>query len=1252
MFAALVLWLRYDALPHADRHRAAIVASIEKASGMSVAVASIHGHWQGLRPVLALEGLRIADRAGRAAFELEHAEASVSWWSLFAGRLHFHTVELFRPQLELRRGADGLIYLADKPLNAASGTEDTAFTDWLLSQPRLHIHDAGLVWRDDFLGSPELRMTHVEIGIEKRRGRYQAALTADPPADLAGPVDLRADLAVGRRDGRLQVDGTLYAASRNADLGRLREFLPLPDTLRAGVGSVRVWSTVRPDHVDEVVADVALRDARAQLDADALPLEVASLVARATYKAEANGFRFGTQGLRFTLKSGLAVEPGRFSLARTAGPDKRPRVELRADGIDLKIAAALVDYFPVPRDVKNQVTRFAPRGRIRDALVAWSEGEPRSYAVRGQFEDLSLNAVDTLPGLDGFDGLIEGNEAGGTLTLDTKQAALDLGRVFRDPLLFDTLQLRARWKPEGAGLAVAVDEAKFANADAEGELSGAWHSLPGSAHVFPGFLDIKGHLTRARMGSVPAYLPDRLAPLRDYLDRAVQAGECDRATFELQGDLYEFPFGPPSTGHFVIEGDVHGGQLKYHPDWPSVDAIDGTVRFENRTMEIRAKKAAIFASRVRDASAVIADFAVKPVLLTVQGEVDTTGGDAMRFLRESPLVNGPGAFTRAVTVEGPGRLKLKLDFPMGAGEQSRVAGEYAFDGATATIGRSLAMRDVKGRLAFSEREVRANDIAGTIFDRPATLSMATQGGEVVTSIAGRFTAPALAPWMPEPFLRRISGEAEYRARVSSGRGGIEVAVESPLKGLVSTLPEPLAKAADEARPLRLEISKPGTPDEVTRVALDGGVFGRVNHFYAGNAERWQAAFRFGSPVASEPRQDGLWLYGALPSLDVDAWQAVFAAPPGAPKPEAPAVATPSAADTGFALRGLDLRLARVHFLGRDFRDMMAALERREGKWVGHLESPLVAGEVSWDPAGRGSVVAKLARLSIPEATQPAPANPAPSEENELPAIDVAAERFDFRGRTLGALVLRAEPVGEEWRIHQLDITAKHSTMKSSGGWRKTGAGSITTLGMAVEVSNMNGLFSAFGYGDYLKRGNGHVEAELAWPGLPNEFSVGALSGTMKVEARNGQFAKIEPGAGKLLGLLSLQSLPRRATLDFRDVFSDGFAFEKIQGDVKIAKGILITDDFEISGPAAFVSLAGEVSLPQETQSLTMRVVPEVSESMALAATVFGTPVLGLSTLLISKLLRNPLGKVVAYEYLVTGSWDNPVITKQAAAKPS
>ncbi|HEX5130167.1 MAG TPA: DUF3971 domain-containing protein, partial [Usitatibacter sp.] len=153
VFTAGVLWLRYVALPDVDRWRPDIIASIERASGMAVGVREIRGGWGGLRPVLSLDGVSIHDRAGRAAFRLQRAEATLSWWSLFLGEVRFHDIDFYRPDLVLRRGADGLIYLADKPINAAGDGGEGAFTEWLLAQRRLGIHEATLAWRDDFGGA-------------------------------------------------------------------------------------------------------------------------------------------------------------------------------------------------------------------------------------------------------------------------------------------------------------------------------------------------------------------------------------------------------------------------------------------------------------------------------------------------------------------------------------------------------------------------------------------------------------------------------------------------------------------------------------------------------------------------------------------------------------------------------------------------------------------------------------------------------------------------------------------------------------------------------------------------------------------------------------------------------------------------------------------------------------------------------------------------------------------------------------------
>ena len=897
----------------------------------------------------------------------------------------------------------------------------------------------------------------------------------------------------------------------------------------------------------------------------------------------------------------------------------------------------------MPRDVKGQVQRFAPRGRILDAHVTWDEpreGALKSYAVKGRFENLAVNAVDALPGVSGLTGRIEGTESGGTLELVSRNASLTLEQVFRAPLLLQTLEAHGAWKHVNGALEVSLQDAKFSNGDAEGTASGTWRSNPDAKVKSPGSVDLKGHLTRASAKSVAAYMPNRASNTRDWLERSIQSGQSPRVDFVLKGELAEFPFGGESKGLFLVEGDLRDGRLKYHPDWPSVDRVNGTFRFENRRMEIRADKATIFASRGTGVVAAIEDLAARPAVLTVVGDIDTSGADTLRFLRESPLVKGPGAFTRVVSVEGPGKLHIELTYPLAVGETVQVKGDYVFDGAVATVSKTLAMKDVKGKLSFTHRGVSAPEITGSFFGKPAVLTMATQAdGVLVTQVEGAIDAQGMANYVSPALAARLEGAAAWKAKLTTSRAGNDLVITSDLKGLTSTLPVPFAKAAAEELPATFTMNALGADNEVTSVAI-GAMHGR---FSRTPEERWNAALKFGAPFASEPVREGLWLYGSLASLDIDAWQAVFDAPRGenAPARERQAI----------ELRGVDLRLAKAHYWDRDFTDVHAALARSASQWKGRLESANLAGDIDWD-SEKKRLVGRFERLALGDATPASPGRVSASGQvTELPAIDVTAKKFDLKGKWMGELDFKAEPAGNEWRIDKLDITTPHAKFNSSGVWRRTATGSLTTLGLKLDVGDLNGLFGQFGFADYMKRGSGALDGQLVWPGMPQEFAVANLAGTFKVEARRGQFAKIDPGAGKMLGLISLQSLPRRATFDFSDVFSAGFAFERIHGDVKMARGVLLTENFEISGGSAFVSMSGEVSIPRETQALTVHVVPEVGESLAIAATVVGTPVLGLSTLLVSKLLNNPFGKVVAYEYQVTGSWDNPQVVRTSAPPP-
>ncbi len=1242
----MVLALRYVVFPQIDEYRDDIAASVSRASGMAVTVADVDAGWHGLRPLLALTEVRVADRQGKPVLELERAEISLSWWTLLAGDLRFHDVDFFSPQLRLRRGPDGLVYLADRPLNATEAGEDDAFVSWLLAQPRLAIHGATLAWRDELAGAPEVELRQVEIAMRKEGRRHRFALQALPPAALAERLEARADLKLARAGGAWTAAGTIYAEAAGADLAAIRTHVPVPEALRTARGNFRAWVDFEPGRVREVTADVSLAGVRAQLAADVLPLDLESLSGRAYYRAQEGGYAAGASDLAFRTREGLAARAADFSLATTRPAGRAPQGEIRANGVDLKIAAALLDYLPVPREAKAQAHRYAPRGRLLDASIVWtgeSPGAASAWRVKGRFEELGVNAVEALPGVTGLTGSIEGDERGGRVRLDSRGVLFEAGGLFRAPLALEALEARATWKREGRGLEVAIESARLANADAEVSVSGAWRALPDSPHGSPGWVDLSGRVARAKAAAVANYLPNVIVETRDWLDHAVLAGEVRDGRFELKGDLWDFPFREAAQGRFLVEASIDGGRLQYHPDWPGVERVKGAIRFEGARMEITAREAFVYASRARSARAVIADLGQSPPVLQIDADMDTTGGDSVRFLRESPLVEGPGAFTKTVSVEGPARLKLRLSWPLSGTAPFRLAGEYAFAGATASVGRSLVLDGLKGTLAFTEKAVRAPELTGTMFGQPATLRLATEpGGAVLTQLDGKLDAAALAAFIPEGFARRMAGATDWKARVVTDAQGTELRVESALQGLAIGLPEPFAKRADESRPLAVAIRRLGAPDEETVAVLGGGVHARIGRVEEGaGPARWHAALKFGSPVGAEPVREGLWLYGDIARFDLDAWREALAAPPAA-APEAPAA---------LELRGMDVNFGTLRFTGRDFTRLAARLERQApGQWRGTLASPLVAGDVDFDLRGKGSLRARLARFSIGLAASGAQGpEPAPSGEPEdLLALDIIAERFEFRGRWLGRLELVARPDGRDWRIDRLDIANAHAKFASTGAWRRTATGPLTQLDLKLDTSNLHALLEQFGFGEFMNRGEGGLEGQLVWPGYPYEFSTGLLSGRFKVRAARGQFARIEPGAGKLLGLMSLQSLPRRVTLDFRDVFSEGFAFDRISGEAKLARGILLTQDFEIAGPSAFVSMAGEISLPLETQNLTMKVVPEMGESAAIAATVLGTPVMGLTTLVLSKLLKNPLGQVVSYEYLVTGSWDNPTVTRIGA----
>ncbi|HCA26579.1 MAG TPA: hypothetical protein DEP05_02875 [Betaproteobacteria bacterium] len=397
-------------------------------------------------------------------------------------------------------------------------------------------------------------------------------------------------------------------------------------------------------------------------------------------------------------------------------------------------------------------------------------------------------------------------------------------------------------------------------------------------------------------------------------------------------------------------------------------------------------------------------------------------------------------------------------------------------------------------------------------------------------------------------------------------------------------------------------------------------------------------------TAALPKQPGVWLGGRLAALDIDRWRALWAR-------------MPDGGGSAAGLAGLNLDVDQVTAFNRRFRKVQArARATGGGRWQVALRGPDIDGTIYWQPQGNGKITARLKRFTLPPAEQmlqAAPGKTAAQETRTFPALDIVCDNLRINRRALGRLELAAAyshnvlpaATDDDWRIDRLLLSNADFTLDAHGRWLNWLSTPQTQLTLTLAVKDIGRFLGRFGYPGMVSGGTAKLSGKVAWAGSPQHINYPTMSGTLALTADNGQFLKVDPGIGKLIGLLSLQSLPRRITLDFRDIFSEGFAFNHMSSTLRLRRGILASDDFTMEGPAALVEMSGKTNLAKESQALTVRVTPLLGESVSVAGALLGGPVVGITSLLLQKILKDPIGHLVSYEYAISGTWDDPQVSK-------
>jgi uncharacterized protein (TIGR02099 family) len=932
-----------------------------------------------------------------------------------------------------------------------------------------------------------------------------------------------------------------------------------------------------------------------------------------------------------------------------------------------------------------------------------------TYNIKGKFSGLSLSAqparaaqprtagspalaaVPAIPGFDNLTGSIDASDRRGALDLASTNVAVRLPGYLSDPLVpFEQLTMQSRWAFQSNDqLLLQIDQLDFLQDGVRVNASGN-HLLSLLANdTTPGTMDMTATVAALDINRVARYLPLQTpGPLRAWLSGALQQGQARDVVVRIKGDLAQFPFagnrsGDKPKGIFTVNARIDNGAMLYDPGffgpdgkaplWPLLEKVRGTLLIDRTRLEIRGDSALTKDVALSKVRAVVPDLLSTDPQLEIDGEASGALQDMVRYVNASPVLEWIGRFTDETKAVGPARLALKLRLPLDHLIDAKVNGTLQFMGNDVTLQNAIPLLgQTAGKLEFNEKGFTLNGVRACFLGAQSTIAGGSQeNGNIVVKVDGGVTADGLRETYPDPALQRllqkISGASRYNATISVKKNLAEVIVDSSLQGLALDLPVPLRKSAVESLPLRFELA--GLPADTAqnqreeiKVSLGSAVSARyLRTKAAGKNATWQVV-RGGIGVNTPPPEpaDGLHLNVSLRTLNIDDWRALVS--PVGPVEKQRDTSFAASVASEFALEQFiepDVMAARATELiisGKKLDNVVVGVSRQNNVWQANIDSGQASGYLTWTEAlpgrGLGKVTARLSRLTIPQsaATQVADLLESKDTATQIPALDIIAENFQLIGKPFGRVELLANNVaavsGTEWRISKLSIANPDGTLNASGKFISRDGKSVSNLSYALEIADAGKLLGRFGFDNVLRGGKGQLSGDLTWDGVPFSLDVPSLNGQIQLGMTAGQFLKVDPGAAKLLGVLSLQSLPRRLVLDFRDVFSEGFAFDDITANAVITKGVASTNNFKMRSVNATVLLDGSVDVASETQNLHVVVLPEINVGAASVVYALAVnPIIGVGSFLAQLFLRDPLMRAFTFEYAITGAWKDPLVTK-------
>ena len=1264
LLAAIAITGMRLALPGISQYKDVIETWTGQYMGQTVRVDSISAEWQGWTPSLSLTGVHVRSQDGTkkiTGFDAVKLEISplVSLWRLQPVPKRIVISGL---SVSVSRLADGALLVEEVNIGRTDSEQENEFVNWLFGQDRIEVQDTSVTWIDHKHRQAPIHFTDVSLTIQTDGARSQVTGELSLPGKYGEKMSIALDAT-----GELWSSGwsgEFYAAATQINPDSwYREFRPEQLTPAGGSADLELWSSWEEAKPVEVQGRLAYHDF--------VVLSAAGTLNVSELGGRFKGKKLAGKDWHFSLKLDRMVsENGSWPVADLEFiiPTKSGR--RHALGFDY---LNLADFMPiaagmefVPEAVRDILHTASIRSELLDGMVIYDRRddsvEPLVYDFH--FRNLDARMGPGRPSVNILSGRLSGSDAQVRVALDGTSGRFAIPDLYSNQLLFERMDGTLSWSRTVRGWELHTDYFYMDNNDMSLTVKGGFEI--DEAYSSP-YLDLVAEIRSERLENMFSYMP--YTPkfrIREWMERSLHAGYVDSAVAVIRGYADEFPF---RNHNGQMRGVVNLSQsiVEYSPHWPIVDNVDVEILFDNELMTANVHTGNVFGAEVTGATGIIRDLTRRPKVVILDGNVRGPENDLELFISRSPLAhNRIIKYANKALVAGTFDMDLDMSIPIRAPQlQSVIAGTLKLEEAKLVSGTgNVELERVNGVLDFTRDSVFGRDLAAVFAGQPVSLSISgskdspdkppafTIKGHstdefIIEQIVDRFPGAA---YFAGRLGERISGSTDWQARFTFEQTAEGLAqnlvISSDLYGLALNLPKPLWKPTYSRR--ILTSSKNLLQTAPTELKFEGGIQAK---FYPGWENGLQGLDVFlGSGLQTETTGAGVNLSGYMEKLQLEEWRdaiAFFVAE------QEPAGRT-QGDDTGFfgsANINLDLETGLLNGFNQSFSNSSLRASRIKGNWRIAVQGENLAGEIYLprDPSPEDRVEVNLDKLVISKVEDDNVAGKA--DPKILPALKAVIADLTYGDYQLGSMQLTASPIANGLSFEEIEFEKPEMTITGTGVWEKSFNRNRSYFTINLKADKFHKMLDTFGYdAAAITAGQTNISIDAGWEGSPDEFSLDKLSGTFDIKVKKGRLLEVSPAAGRLFGLLSIQTLPRRLTLDFTDLFGKGLAFDNITGSFNITSGNAYTNDLHLTGPSADVMVSGRTGLSDQDYDQLVTVTPQFADNLPIASALLGPVGIGVGAVLylagnMFDSINDNIDKMLRHQYTITGNWYNPKIEK-------